>query len=334
MLQAKGGATLKAPAMESANGFRRSSRRTRRARPRDRRRPLGRLPSWHVLTSISHRSQVVAVQWLTGWSLAEIDTLFSSHELPAPIPEESLDERRWAVVGSSVRRHLAARYHAAIDTRDPLMRARLLRAYDEIIRTADDQYPAKALIGALRADGVRFADGGHIEPAQLAIEAGGVVDEAALGLAQVRDPEVLREHARRMQRALGEGDPADAILAARELLESVCHVVIEDHGGTPPKNPSLGQLYGQAADLLGLRVDAIEGDSAASKAAKQVLGGLMSIANGMGELRTRVGRGHGRTTISPARQRHAELATNAAGTLALFVLDTWQDRNRLGRTAS
>jgi hypothetical protein len=107
----------------------------------------------------------------------------------------------------------------------------------------------------------------------------------------------------------------------------VCHVVIEAHGESAPKNPSTGALYGQAADLLGLKAAAIEGDSEASKAAKQVLQGLMSIAVGMGELRTRVGRGHGGPTASPARQRHAELATNAAGTLALFVLDTWQERD-------
>ena len=57
--------------------------------------------------------------------------------------------------------------------------------------------------------------------------------------------------------------------------------MIEDHGDTPPKNPSLGQLYGQAAEILGLRAEAMEGDSAASRAAKQVLGGLMGIATGM-----------------------------------------------------
>lgn len=276
-------------------------------------------------SAISHRTQTVAVDWLTGWTVREIDTLFSSHELPPPV--DTLDERRWAVVGSSVRRALAARYHAAIDTRDPTMRAKLLRAYDEIIRTAVSFGSSPTpLIGALRADGVAFTDDGLIAPAQLAIERGGVVDEAALSLADVRNPDVLRQHARRMQRALVHEDPADAILAARELIESVCHVVIEAHGQTAAKNPSTGALYGTAADLLGLKAAAIKGDSEASKAAKQVLQGLMSIAVGMGELRTRVGRGHGGSTSSPARQRHAELATNAAGTLALFILDTWQDR--------
>jgi hypothetical protein len=194
------------------------------------------------------------------------------------------------------------------------MRARLLRVYDEIIRVS----PARPdpLKGALRADGVRFGTDGLIEPDQLVLVSAGVVTASSPSLALVRDPDVLRQHARRMQRALSDGDPADAILAARELIESVCHVVIEAHGESAPKNPSLGQLYGQAADLLGLRADAVEGDSSASKAAKQ---GLMNIAVGMGDLRTRVGRGHGRSSPSPARQRHAELATNAAGTLALLL---------------
>jgi hypothetical protein len=278
-----------------------------------------------VPAAISHRAQTLAVDWLTGWTMREIDTLFSSHELPPAVT--TLDEQRWAVVGSSVRRDLAARYHSAIDTKDPRSRAKLLRVYDEIIRAGRDAGTAPtALVGALRADGVVFDRDGLIAPSQLAVSGGGVADETALALADVRDPDVLRQHARRMQRALAHEDPADAILAARELIESVCHVVIEAHGQTPPKNPSTGALYGQAAELLGLKAAAIEGDSDASKAAKQVLQGLMNIAVGMGELRTRVGRGHGGATGSPARQRHAELATNAAGTLALFVLDTWQDR--------
>lgn len=275
---------------------------------------------------ISHRTQTLAVSWLTDWTVREIDTLFSSHELPAPV--ETIDERRWAVVGTSVRRDLAARYHAAVDTRDPTQRARLLRVYDEIIRSgrATGHRPT-ALIGALRADGIVFDDD-LIAPAQLGLEPGGVVDEAALALADVRDPGVLRLHAQRMQRALAHEDPADAILAARELIESVCHMAIEAHGQRAPKNPSTGALYGQAAEILGLKASAIEGDSDASKAAKQVLQGLMNIAVGMGDLRTRVGRGHGGSSASPARQRHAELASNAAGTLALFMLDTWQERQR------
>lgn len=275
--------------------------------------------------TVSHRTQLLAVELLTDWTVREINTLFAGHELPAPA--EDLDERRWSVVGSSVRRDLAARHHATIDMSDPSMRARLLRVYDEMLSRSSDYPGWRAFRGALTADGVRLTTEGRIEPEQLRIEVRSHAIEALpLAGGHVRGPEVLREHARRMQRALEGEDPADAILAARELVESVCHLVIEDYGQSAPKNPSLGQLYGLVADLLDLKAAAIAGDDDASRAAKQVLQGLMQIAVGMGELRTRVGRGHGGTRTSPARQRHAEMATNAAATLALFILDTWRER--------
>jgi hypothetical protein len=224
-----------------------------------------------VVPPLSHRTHLAAVSWLTGWTLAEIDRLFCGNELPAPV--ETLDEARWPV-GSSVRRSQAARYLSAVDGNDPLMRVRLLRAYSEILARTDTSYPTD-LANALKADGVRFQES-QIDPSRLQLPARGVVSHMAL--AGVRDPGILRSHARRMQQALDGSDPEDAILAGRELIESVCHMVIEAHGETAAKNPSLGALYGQAADLLGLRADAVSGDSEASKAAKQVLGGLMSIA--------------------------------------------------------
>jgi hypothetical protein len=69
-----------------------------------------------VASSIPHRAQTLAVDWLSRWTLGEIETLFSSHELPSPV--ETLDDGRSAVVRISVRRDLAARYNAGIDTQD------------------------------------------------------------------------------------------------------------------------------------------------------------------------------------------------------------------------
>jgi hypothetical protein len=145
---------------------------------------------------------------------------------------------------------------------------------------------------------------------------------------RISDPELLREHARRMQGALGRADPADAVLAAREMIESTCKLILADYGQSPPKNANLGQLYKQTAQVLALDPAAVEGDEEASKAARQVLQGLVSVAAGMGELRTRIGRGHGHghAHTSPARQRHAELTTSCAATLTLFMLDTWHER--------
>ncbi len=243
-----------------------------------------------------------------------------------------------------MRRDTAARYHSGLDPRDPNAEARLLRVYDEMLDEARDS--SKPSGQQLRSDGMKLAhlirrDGFNVDPVgrisphhfELETDASSIeVSFEAYG--RVRDPEVLREHARRMQGALGRADPADAVLAAREMVESTCKVILDDYGAGPAKNANLGQLYKQTAGVLDLDAAAIEGDTEASRAAKQVLQGLVSVTAGMGELRTRIGRGHGQARQSPARQRHAELTTSCAAAVTLFLLDTWHERrSQHGRDA-
>lgn len=280
---------------------------------------------------ISHRTKVLVINWLTSSTVGQIDAMFSSHELPAPVSTETLDPKRWACVGSSVRRELAARYHAAIDPSDRRMEVQLLRVYDEFL--ADEQLNGwdegkgrRPVVGALKRDGITFDADGRIAQQHLEMPPTSGVAVSHVALANVRNPAVLKQHLERLDRGADFKDPADVILTARELIESACHIVIEAHNDKAPKDPSLGQLYGQAADHLGLKAAAVPGDTEASKAAKQVLQSLASMADGMGRLRTRIGRGHGGPTVSPAEQRHAQLARNAALTLVTFVLATWEER--------
>lgn len=282
---------------------------------------------------VSHKTQLYAVQLLTSWTVREIEVLFTGNDLTARA--DRLDEVRWPV-GGSVRRDTAARYHAALDPRDQNAEARLLRVYDEMLDEARDS--SKPSGQQLRSDGVKLAhlirrDGfdvdpdGRIAPRHFELETDRSAIEASFeGYGRVRDPEILREHARRMQGALGRADPADAVLAAREMVESTCKLILDDYDEAPPKNVNLGQLYKQAAGVLDLDAAAIEGNAEASRAAKQVLQGLVSVTAGMGELRTRIGRGHGQARQSPARQRHAELTTSCAAAVTLFLLDTWHER--------
>jgi|GEM_PF-3667065 hypothetical protein len=282
---------------------------------------------------ISHKTQLYAVQLLTSWTVREIEVLFTGNDLTARA--DQLDEQRWPV-GGSVRRDTAARYHAALDPGTPNAEARLLRVYDEMLEEARDS--SKPSGQQLRSDGAKLAhllrrDGCEIDPDgriashhfELKTDASSI-DVSFEGYGRVRDPEVLREHARRIQGALGRADPADAVLAAREMVESTCKLILDDYNERPPKNANLGQLYKQAAGVLELDAAAIEGDTDASRAAKQVLQGLVSVTAGMGELRTRIGRGHGQARQSPARQRHAELTTSCAAAVTLFLLDTWHER--------
>lgn len=58
---------------------------------------------------------------------------------------------------------------------------------------------------------------------------------------------------------------------------------------------------------------------------KQILGGCSAVVNGLGNLRNKLGDAHGqgKMPVRPA-PRHAELAVNLAGSLALFLVATYE----------
>ena len=61
---------------------------------------------------------------------------------------------------------------------------------------------------------------------------------------------------------------------------------------------------------------------------KQILGGCTAVVEGLGALRNRLSDSHGKGKIAvkPA-PRHAELAVNLAGALAIYLLATYSARN-------
>ena len=60
---------------------------------------------------------------------------------------------------------------------------------------------------------------------------------------------------------------------------------------------------------------------------KQILGGCTSVVEGLGSLRNRLGDSHGKGKkgVKPA-PRHAELAVNLAGAMAIYLVETWKIR--------
>jgi Abortive infection C-terminus len=117
-----------------------------------------------------------------------------------------------------------------------------------------------------------------------------------------------------------EADPAGAITAARTLLETVCKHLLEDAGGnaTYGANDDLPKLYRQASELLNIAPSQHSED-----AFKRILGSAASIVEGLGTLRNKVGDAHasGGKPVKPA-PRHAALAVNMAGSMALFLIET------------
>ena len=114
-------------------------------------------------------------------------------------------------------------------------------------------------------------------------------------------------------------DPEGAITMARTLLESVCKHILDEAGESDETTPDLNKLYKQTASLLNLTKAQHE-----EVVFKQILGGCTAVVEGLGALRNRLSDAHGKGKGgAKAAPRHAELAVNLAGSMAMFLLATW-----------
>ncbi|WP_241216136.1 abortive infection family protein [Sphingomonas koreensis] len=126
-----------------------------------------------------------------------------------------------------------------------------------------------------------------------------------------------------------QDDPEDAVTAACSLIEAVCRSILIELGLPLPARKDIDGLIRAVQEPLNLspgRTDLpaeIEGDI------RQILSGLTSVAKGIGALRTHGGDAHGREKgfrrIDP---RIARLAINAASSLALFLIETWERQEK------
>ena len=118
-------------------------------------------------------------------------------------------------------------------------------------------------------------------------------------------------------------DPEGAITMARTLLETVCKYILDSLGVTYSTKDDLPKLYKQTAEALKLAPS-----QHTERQFKAILGGCATIVTGLGTLRSRIGDAHGkgRKPVKP-KPRHAELAVNLAGSMATFLVATWQDRH-------
>jgi phage portal protein BeeE len=116
-------------------------------------------------------------------------------------------------------------------------------------------------------------------------------------------------------------DPEGAITAARMLIETVCKHILDDTGTPYPDDADPAKLWALAAEQLQLAPHQQQ-----ETVFKAILGNCQSVVNNLAAIRNRVGDAHGqgRKQIKP-KPRHAELAVNLAGTMAAFLVSTWQE---------
>jgi len=132
---------------------------------------------------------------------------------------------------------------------------------------------------------------------------------------------------RDLDRALAsiEADPEDAITAACSTVESVCRSILIELGEPLPAKKDVQGLFNAVKGPLGLSPDRSDLDPLIAGDVRTTLGGLATVIQGVGALRTHAGDAHGRERgYTRVDARIGRLAIHAASTVALFLIETWQ----------
>jgi hypothetical protein len=120
-----------------------------------------------------------------------------------------------------------------------------------------------------------------------------------------------------------EADPPAAVAAACAILEALFKIYIQDNELALPSDQSIKPLWKIVQGHLGLAPTSV-----VDQDMNRILGGLTSIVDGVGALRTHAGSAHGRGRHSyPLAGKHARLAVHSSHTVATFVLETWVQGN-------
>lgn len=121
-----------------------------------------------------------------------------------------------------------------------------------------------------------------------------------------------------------ESNPPEAVSAACNILESICKVYIEDEGLEMPKKLDLQPVWAVVRADLGFDPKKVE-----DRDLKEILSGMFAAVNGIAALRS-----HASSAHSPGRKRynleprHARLAIHSAHTIASFIMETWEKKNK------
>jgi hypothetical protein len=223
---------------------------------------------------------------------------------------------------SGERRQLVEQYYASLDLTSSVDVQKLIKVIEREISQCRLNYPENAtemlknLLAVLNQSGYR-EENGHIwkttAPFSFQSRYIGTINSSAV----MKDWE-------RMLRTI-EDDPEDAITSARALVESVCKSILDDSSIQYETRWDIARLYKATAETLQLSPSGYD-----DQTFKQILGGCVGITQGLAEIRNAYGDAHGKGKKHlRASPRHARLAVNAAATLAIFLLETFETRKSL-----
>jgi Abortive infection C-terminus len=177
------------------------------------------------------------------------------------------------------------------------------------------------LVACIRRDGYEYRDGkllaSGIAPATSRLKEEAVRVDAPYLLQQVE----------RIENQI-EGDPRLAIGTSKELVETVCKMILTDRKVAVDRKWELMELVKRTREELKLVPDDIPESVKAAETIRKLLGNLAAITQSLAELRNTYGTGHGHDgRIKGLSPRHARLAAGAACVLAKFLFETHTHRS-------
>lgn len=184
------------------------------------------------------------------------------------------------------------------------------------INLADKKQELKVkLISLLERSNLTYLTGGIISDGSSA------PSKSLSELIKGRDiPSIEAEFNRALENVNSE--PREAVSASCNILESIFKVYIADEKLTVPQKQDLQGVWKVVRADLGFDTKLVQDNDL-----KKVLSGILSIVDGIGAFRTHASSAHGEgRKLYKLKPRHARLAIHSAHTLALFVLETWDEK--------
>lgn len=251
-------------------------------------------------------------------SHASLDSLFMYADAPGEVPEGSkpvkvlewlnrtnkTSEQPLKVLGKLLEKYMELPELETIPSYDTFKRSQ----YQESLEFKN------SLIKLLGKYGLTYIQGGIIS-------SGGSLPSQSLQnlIHQKNIPAINLEFERALKNV--DSQPLEAVSAACNILESVCKVFIEEEKLPVPAKQDLRNLWKTVATALNFDPSQLQDDDL-----KKIISGMLSVVDGISAFRTHGSSAHGQGKIMyKPKPRHARFAVNSAHSLALFVLETWNE---------
>lgn len=277
---------------------------------------------------ISKKTRNEFREYFVGSTLREIEQEFDSADIKCDL--------EFVPSVSGQRRYLIEQYYHSINWADWNDVRNVLRLYENALAYLEEQAkpannsdksekwatkPFLSLKRWIERDGFEYKNG------RLTPIGNGLQIASVAKVAKKLDAPELHRQIDRMMTAV-ESDPCLAIGTAKELVETTCKTILEDHNVEVDSEWDIGRLVKETRKVLGLLPDQIPQSAKGAESIRKLLSSLAALAQGLGELRNLYGTGHGRSGSSRGlASRHARLCVGAASTLATFLFETHEERS-------